>query len=46
MFEVKVKYSDGNVNVFTASADEVDAIFDNINDIEYDNVSSVLVVRM
>ena len=46
MFEVKIKYLDGNVNVFTASGDEVEAIFDNINDSEYDNVSSVLVVRM
>lgn len=46
MFEVKIKYLDGNVNVFTASGDEVEAIFDNINDSEYDNVKSVLVVRV
>lgn len=46
MFEVKIKYLDGNVNVFTASGDEVEAIFDNIDAVEYENVSSVLVVRM
>lgn len=46
MFEVKIKYLDGNVNVFTASGDEVEAIFDNIDVPEYENVSSVLVVRV
>lgn len=46
MFEVKIKYLDGNVNVFTASGDEVEAIFDNIDDSEYDNVKSVIVSKL
>ena len=46
MFEVKIKYLDGNVNVFTASGDEVEAIFDNIEAKEYDNVKSIAVTKI
>lgn len=46
MYEVKIRYIDNNVNVFTASGDEVEAIFDNIEAEEYDNVKSIAVTKI
>ena len=46
MYEVKIRYVDNNVNIFTASSDEVEAIFDNIEAKEYDNVKSIAVTKI
>jgi hypothetical protein len=46
MYEVKISYVDNNINIFTASSDEVESMFENIDAEEYDNVKSISVTKI